>query len=132
MLIKIWEHLRGYDSWTPAEAKVYSGTEIRKKFGKRYEVSPESRFSGDMLVWSDDCGHAHIGTFITHETSPLYQLLEGESIGIRYNPENPDRSYCRPHFLSWLALLTKNVLGGAACLGFIAWRIWRTFKHRGF
>lgn len=131
MLIEIWERLRGYDKWIPVEARVYSAPEIRKKLGKRYQVSPSSQFSGELLVWHDLGGKTRLGSFITHETSPLYQLLEGETINIRYNPARPDHYYCRPLFLSWLARITKASLVGVVCLGFIVWRIWVIFKNRG-
>lgn len=131
MLIEVWERLRGYDKWIPVDAKVFSAAEIRKKLGKRYQVSPSSQFSGELLVWRDLADETHFGPFVTHETSPLYQLLDGETIRIRYNPEAPDRYYCRPHFLSWLALIAKAILIGAVCLGFIIWRIWTIFKNRG-
>jgi hypothetical protein len=131
MLIEIWERLRGYDKWIPAEARVYSASEIRKKLGKRYQISPSSQFSGELLVWRDQRGEPQFGPFVTHETSPLYQLLEGEAIAIRYNPAKPNCYYCRPHFLAWLALITKAVLIGTICLGFIVWRIWTIFKYRG-
>jgi hypothetical protein len=132
MLIELWERLRGYDKWIPAEAYVYPATEIRKKLGKRYQISPESQFSGELLVWLDDYEQAHVGTFVTHETSPLYQLLEGESIPILYNPAKPDRYYCRPHFLSWLARLTKAILAVVVFGGFLGWRIWMIIERRGF
>jgi hypothetical protein len=132
MLIEIWERLRGYDKWIETEAYVYSAAEIRKKLGKRCQVSPSSQFSGELLVWMDDYEQARVSTFVTHETSPLYQLLEGESISIRYNPLKPDHYYCRLHFLSWLALITKAVLAFAVFGGFIAWRVWMIFKHKGY
>jgi hypothetical protein len=132
MLIEIWERLRGYDKWIPADAFVYSATEIRKKLGKRYQISPESQFSGELLVWLDDYEEVHVGTFVTHETSPLYQLLEGETIPIRYHPAKPDRYYCRSHFLSWLALIAKATLGVTVFGGFIVWRIWSILKGRAF
>ena len=131
MLIEIWERLRGYHKWIPIEAYVWSASDIRKKLGNRHQVPPDSQFSGELLVWFDDYELPHVGTFVTHETSPLYQLLEGESVEIRYNPLKPDRYYCRPHFLSWAAILTKAVLGIAVFGGFLAWRIWMILKHRG-
>jgi hypothetical protein len=132
MLIEIWERLRGYDKWIPVEAKVFSAREIRKKLGKRFQVSPTSRFSGELLVWKDMEGEAHLGAFVTHETSPLYQLLEGESIAICYSPAKPDHCYCRPHFISWVALITKAILALVICGGFIVWRIWMIVKRHGY
>ncbi|MGA3371900.1 MAG: hypothetical protein ABSC48_09085 [Terracidiphilus sp.] len=132
MLIEIWERLRGYDKWVPVEARVWSASQLRKKLGKRYQVSPSSQFSGELLVWRDLSGETRFGSFVTHETSPLYQLLEGETIHICYNPSKPDHYYCRPHFLSWLGLITKASLVGLVCLGFIVWRIWRIITGRGF
>ena len=131
MLIEIWERLRGYDKWVPAEAYVCSVTEIRKKLGKRYQIPADIQFSGQLLLWFDDYELPSFGTFVTHETSPLYQLLEGESIVILYNPAKPDQYYCRPHFLSWGATITKAVLGVAIFGGFLVWRIWMILKHRG-
>jgi hypothetical protein len=90
MLIEIWERMRGYDKWISVEARVYSASEIRKKLGKRYQISPENRFSSELLFWRDLDGEAHFGPFVNHETSSLYQLLEDESIEIRYNPAKPD------------------------------------------
>lgn len=131
MLIEIWERLRGYDKWIPVEARVYSTSEIRKKLGKRYHASPSSQFSGELLVWQDQRGETRFGTFLTHETSPLYQLVEGEPIAIRYNPAKPGRYYCRPHFTACCGLIAKWIFMGTIGLGFIAWRIWMIFKHRG-
>ena len=131
MLIEIWERLRGYDKWVSVEAKVFSAAQIREKLVDGYQVSPTSRFSGELLLWKDMEGEPHFGPFVTQETSPLYQLLEGESIAIYYNPAKPDRYYCRPHFISWVALITKAILALILGGGFIVWRIWTIIKHRG-
>jgi hypothetical protein len=132
MLIEIWERLRGYDKWIAVEAKVVSAAQIRRKLGKRYQVSPTSQLSGELLFWKDMEGEPHFGAFVTHETSPLYQLLEGEPIAICYNPAKPDHYYCRPHFMSWAALITKAIFAGVVGGGFIVWRIWMIIHRRGF
>jgi hypothetical protein len=119
MLIEIWERLRGYDKWVSVEAKVFSAAQIREKLGDGYQVSPTSRFSGDLLVWSDMEAEVHFGTFVNQDTSPLYQLLEGESIAICYNPARPDQYYCRPYFVSLVALISKAILGLVVFGGFL-------------
>jgi hypothetical protein len=131
MLIEIWERLRGYDKWVPAEAKVFSAEQFYKIHGVEYKVSPANQFSGDLLVWKDNEGEPHFGPFVTHETSPLYQLLEGESIAICYNPAKPDHCYCRPYFTSLVVLIIKAILGVVVFGGFFVWRIWMIIKHRG-
>ena len=82
-------------------------------------------------MWKDRLGEARYGVFINQDTSPLFQLLEGEKISIRYDPSNPNRFYNRAHFQSWIVLITKMavaiVLGG----GFIIWRIWLIFETCG-
>jgi hypothetical protein len=75
-------------------------------------------------------GEPHFAPFVNEETSPLYQLLEGETIAIRFDPQRPDRFYNREHFLSWFKLVAKAALGIAVGGGFFAWRIWHIVKYR--
>jgi hypothetical protein len=130
MFIELWERLRGYDKWVEAQAVIVSGETLRRKFGLPARRR-ESQFSSDLLMWKDQRGERRYGAFVNQDTSPLFQLLEGETVTIRYDPSNPSRFYNRSHFLSWLVLIVKAataiLLGG----GFIVWRIWMIFKTRG-
>jgi hypothetical protein len=132
MFIEIWERLRGYDKWIETQATVESAAEIRRALGKRYQESPESRVSGRLLIWKDQYCRTQCGGFVAHDISPLYQLLDGETISIRYNPTHPDRYYCRANWLSWAAFILKTILVVAAAGGFIIWRIWTILKGRAF
>jgi hypothetical protein len=132
MLIEILERLRGYDKWIETEARVDYAAKIRKALGKRFQESPDSRVSGQLLVWKDQYNRTQWGTFITLDTSPLYQLLDGETITIRYNPARPGRYYCRSHFLSWAAFIAKTILAVAVAVGLIVWRVWTILKGRAF
>jgi len=132
MLIEIWERLRGYDKWVQTEARIDSAEAIRKALGKRFRNAGTGRVSADLLVWKDQRGKTHYGALVRHDTSPLYQLLENETIAIRYNPKRPDRYYCRALWLSWAAFIAKTTLITAAAVGFIVWRVWMIVARRGF
>lgn len=133
MLIELWERLRGYDKWVQTEARVATVQEVRKLMGRRYaDLPPDIRRSADLVVWFDRDGDAHCGAIVAHDTSPLYQLLGGETIGIRYNPAAPDRYYCRELWSSWAKHLAKALALGLLGLGFIIWRLWMIVKGRGY
>ena len=130
MLIDLWERFRGFDRWSVTEATIVSSETIRRKFGLPGPRRPQSRFSTDLLVWKDCLGNPHLAPFVHEETSPLYQLLEGETIAIRFDPSRPNHFYHREHFLSWVKLIAKVVLGVVLGGGFIVWRIWHIVKYR--
>jgi hypothetical protein len=132
MLIELWERLRGYDKWIETQAKVDSASEIRKALGKRFQESPESRVSGRLLIWKDQYNRTQCGGFLAHDISPLYQLLDGETIAIRYDPAKPDRYYCRANWISWAAFIAKTALALTVAGGFIVWRVWTILKGRAF
>jgi hypothetical protein len=92
MLIELWERLRGYDKWVQTEAKIKSATEQTTEEyykGQRYEI----RSSNDELVWTDAQGVEHISEFGVPEDSPLFQMIGGETVTIRYDPEDPERFF---------------------------------------
>lgn len=62
----------------------------------------------------------------------MFQLLEGETISIRYNPQRPNRFYNREHFQAWAGMLTKALLAIVLGGGFIAWRVWMIVTQHGF
>ena len=47
--------------------------------------------SGDEITWADSSGQKHCAEFNVSDDSPLYQLVGGEKVVIRYNPSNPDK-----------------------------------------
>ncbi len=89
MLIEFWERLHGYDQWIETQAKIKSSTEKTTEEyyrGQKYEI----RSSDDELVWTDTQGAEHSADFGVPEDSPLFQLIGGETVTIRYDPKNPD------------------------------------------
>lgn len=132
MLIELWERLRGYDKWADTEARVVSFDTYRRLFGAGAKTRPTSRMSSDLLTWKDGKGARRYSGFINFDTSPLYQLLDGNKITIRYDPAKPDRYYNREYFLSWLGFWAKRIAAGVIGGGFIVWRVWMIVKHRGY
>ncbi|WP_348262715.1 hypothetical protein P8935_23360 [Telmatobacter sp. DSM 110680] len=129
MLIEFWERLRGYDKWPETEATIISGQKVRRAL--RLRDPKLNRVSADMLVWKDQYARKHYGAFVTYDTSALYQLLEGESILIRYDPSRPNRYYNRSLFVAWLIHLTKAAIAISVFLAALVWRIWMIVTRRG-
>ncbi|MGD0786747.1 MAG: hypothetical protein ABR898_02100 [Terracidiphilus sp.] len=98
MLIELWEHLRGYDRWTSAVATVQSsalagvgfGDACEEKNGKKYGVGWQLVCK---IVWQDNHCIQHAAEFEAFEESPLYQLCEGDTVKIRFNPDRPAEFY---------------------------------------
>lgn len=131
MLIELWERLRGYNKWAEADATIVSYETVRKKLGAKAAKSVSGRFSTDLLSWKDAQGEKHYGAFVNQDTSPLYQMLEGEKIKILYNPANPDRYYHRGYFLHMFAIFAKAIAGLAIFGGLFGWRVWSIIVHHG-
>lgn len=95
MLIEIWERLRGYDKWIEASAKIESSDVNRTAhYGRNGDVS-YTYDSADELVWMDRQGQKQSAGFSVDDESPIYQLVDGSSVTIRYNPARPDSYYFR-------------------------------------
>jgi hypothetical protein len=47
------------------------------------------------ITWKDASGNLHSAKYKVAENSPLFQLYDGQSLTIRYNPKNPDQFYQR-------------------------------------
>jgi hypothetical protein len=96
MLIEIWERLRGYDKWIQVDARVESSNlqEIKNydRSGNQIESSWESE---DEIVWTDNMGQEQRADFNVPDDSPIYQLVGGETVTIRYNPAKPEEFYYR-------------------------------------
>lgn len=98
MLIEIWEHLRGYDKWTPAIATVQS-TELSRvgEIGNDKSKPPVALGWESVceIKWKDQDQAERAAVFRVYEESPLYQLVEGNTVDIRFNPANPSEYYLR-------------------------------------
>lgn len=95
MLIELWEKFRGYDNWIQVSARIESSdVEKTPHYGRDGSVS-YTWASGDELAWTDREGQRRSSEFKVDDESPLYQLVSGENVTIRYNPANPDEFYYR-------------------------------------
>ncbi len=101
MLIEIWERLRGYDKWIQMEATIKSSNLAEVEIGRvrtnRWTNSePVDEWkSSCTLIWKDNSGNPHENEFEVAEDSPLFQLYDGQTVTIRFNPANPDQFYLR-------------------------------------
>jgi hypothetical protein len=96
MLIELWERLRGYDKWVQTEAKIESSDVEKTPVTDRYgRVVDYAYNAGDVITWVDNRGENQYATFDVAEGSKLYQLVDGDSVTIRYDPAQPDRFYYR-------------------------------------
>jgi hypothetical protein len=117
MLIEVWERLRGYDKWTPAVATVQSSTLAGVGFGNAGKKGGGKELvfgwqSVCRIVWQDHHCIQRSAAFEASEGSPLYQLREGDTVDIRFNPDRPAEFY--------LPGLLKSNLAGAWELGLCA------------
>ena len=94
-MLKLWERLRGYDKWVEADAKIRSSQVEKTAHSDRSGHVSYTWASGDELVWTDSKGQEHTADFTVPDDSPLYQLVGGETVTIRYDPSRPDRFYLR-------------------------------------
>lgn len=95
MLIELWERLRGYDKWVQTTAKVESSIVEKTLLGNRSGPSSYSYRSRVVLRWKDKNHENEVAIFRVPDDSPLYMLVGGEAIPIRYNPAQPDQFYLR-------------------------------------
>ena len=93
MLMAIWERLRGYDKWTPAEATVVFVKEEHTYPGKDGKELHYSYVTGDRLAWTDAQGEKQSAPLKPAGKDPKYQFAEGEVVSIRYNPANPEQYF---------------------------------------
>jgi hypothetical protein len=104
MLIELWERLRGFDKWTQTEAKIKSSNLAEVEIGSvrvsRWSDSEtvDEWESNCTLAWTDAAGKPHEADFTVAEDSSLFQLYDGQTVTIRYNPSNPDQFHLRGVF----------------------------------
>jgi len=75
MLIKRWERLRGYEEWTSTVAIVQKSRLEEAGFGDVMSVC--------TIAWHDQQREPHSAEFEVVESSPLYQLCDGDTFPIR-------------------------------------------------
>ena len=84
----------GHRSWIPAEATVVeSRVRAVDLAGKPVANSKAPTAFSDAVIrftWLDQAGILHTRATIAPEDSPFFQLIEGDSFSISFNPQNPD------------------------------------------
>ena len=110
MFLELWERLRGYDQWVETQAAVErSDVSVTSYTGRSGEVI-DTYDAGDVITWTDSRGEKQYATFDVEEGSPLFQLVGGESVTIRYDPAHPDRFYYRDLLRSRVRSACKAIL----------------------
>jgi len=127
MIIELWERLRGYDKWIETTARFEAADVEKHEYVDRYVRSHEIYASCDTLAWADTEGNIHRDTFKVGESSPLYLMVDGEEVTIRYDPARPGRYYYRALFVS---RVRSNVKATLAILGLIALLALRHYQRR--
>jgi hypothetical protein len=120
MLIELWERLRGYDKWIDVAASIESSKMRRIAHNGRDGSVSYSYNSGNQLTWIDVQGAKHYAQFTVDDQSPLYELVGGESVAIRYNPSDPDRFYYRDLLQSRISFILRSFLYTGLLLSFLA------------
>jgi len=128
MLIGIWERIRGYNGWTVTKATIMSSTVTKveaawsRLYGKSEPV--ETWWSSCRIEWTDKAGRSHSASYAIPEGSPLFQLYDGNTVVIRYDPLRPDQYYFRDLLWSRICRALRRGLITIACFGPIALLIW--------
>ena len=112
MVIEAWELLRGYRNWTPTKATVQASAVAEIEFGENGSRQSIAWQSVCKIAWQDQNQVAHNAEFEVFEESPLYQLCEGDTVDIRFNPRKPDQSYLPGLIQSKLAKTWKLTMFG--------------------
>jgi hypothetical protein len=134
MLIEAWERLRGYDKWIQTEATIKSSqldeVEVARVRTSRYgDDEPIMEWQSTCsLAWTDNTGRTRTADYEVSESSSLFQLYDGQTETIRYNPANPDEYYIRDLLrdkvvstLKWKVGPARGVAGLLAVYFFSAW-----------
>ena len=124
MLIEWWERLRGFDKWSETEAIIESS----KVKWYRGSGAEEIDLSRNLIAWLDACGQKHKAQIKVHEGSPLFQLYEGKTLAIRYDPLSPGRFYSRDLLSARIGFFLKQTLRTVALVGFMILALWLQTK----
>jgi uncharacterized protein DUF3592 len=121
MFLELWERLRGYDKWVETQATIERSDVTATPYsGRSGRVIGYNYDAGDVITWQVPNGERQYASFDVKEGNPLFQLLSGESVTIRYDPAHPDRFYYRDLLRSRVNSAGKSVLIVLVLAGLIA------------
>jgi endonuclease YncB( thermonuclease family) len=124
MLIKLWEHLRVYDKWPEATARFETADLQKTTHTDRAGNVSHTWASLDTLVWTDRLGTSHSANFKVPDDSSIYQMIDGDTVTIRYNPSRPDRFYYRELLKTRITTCVKYSIVVLFFLALIGLRVW--------
>ncbi len=125
MLLECWEQLRGYDKWIQTRAAIERSDVAATPYANRSgEIMGYTYDAGDVICWTDSKGEKQYASFEVEEASPLFQLIDGETVSIRYDPAHPDRFYYRDLLRSRVHSICRNIFGTVCLLAFFFLIIW--------
>jgi hypothetical protein len=135
MFIELWERLRGYDKWVQTEAKIES-SQVRRQpvdepfYAMKATGSGYENVVGDVITWVDDRGEHQYATFDVTQDSKLSQLLDGDSVKIRYDPAQPDRFYYRDLLRYQVSVAVWSAFSAIIVAPVFILVIWAITQHR--
>jgi hypothetical protein len=126
LFVRTWEKLRGCDKWIDARALVLE-SRVRDlgMLGQPNSTDSKPIYS-DVIVrisWTDDRGVSHSGELAAPEESPHFQLIEGDTVPIRYNPRAPSEFNVRGLASDQAASAVKKVVF-AIVIGAVVFAVW--------
>jgi hypothetical protein len=124
MFLELWERLRGYDKWVQTQATIERSDVTTTTYTTRSDEDLVVHDAGDVITWSDPSGEKQYATFDVEEGSPLFQLVGGDSVTIRYDPARPDRFYYRDLLRSRVKSACKAILTFLVIAGLVVAFIW--------
>lgn len=87
------ERPNGNRAWIETDARVLESRVQEVDFLGKPSREPKDRAYSDLVIkiqWSDQKGMTHSSQIEAPEDSSLFQLIEGDKVKIRFNPNRPD------------------------------------------
>jgi hypothetical protein len=116
MLIEIWERLRGYHKWIETQATIKSCSledlgvgPVRGDKSCRLGLYDQWQ-SKCEISWVDASGTGQTASYAVSERSSLFNLYEGQTVPIRYNPVRSSEYYVRDLFRHRASFILLSVV----------------------
>jgi len=129
MIIELWERLLGYDKWPETSARFETADLEKTAHTDRAGNVSYTWASQDTIIWIDRLGSTHRASFRVPDDSPIYQMIDGDTVTIRYNPAKPDHYYYRELLKTRIATAVKYTFWGLIFLALIGLRVWLGRKN---
>lgn len=127
MLTEIWEKICGCDAWVEVQARVVEShvKEVDLFGSEKLKLETGGAYSDSVIriAWSDQAGSSQSAEIRAPEDSPLFQLIEGDSLTIKINPQKPDEFYVRGLGQDQAVSVLKRAVFGVVVIavGILVW-----------